>query len=140
MNDMKVLDYLKQLPVGEVVTNKRVLSAIKRKGLIFDYSCYGYLKSCFIYYNEECGDNTERWLSMLYLFPNGNAPRTYIEFEDGSKFLYKKLSLTCGREELNKTYGYNDIIEYKGSFFTIKYFDGCFNAFLVKCDKPMRIH
>ena len=41
---MKLLDYIKQLPIGEVVTNKRLLSVLKRKGLIFDYSRFGYLE------------------------------------------------------------------------------------------------
>ena len=74
---MKLLDYIKQLPIGEVVMNKRFLAVLKRKGLIFDYSCFGYLESCFIYYNEQYGDKTERWSRMLHLFTKGNAPRNY---------------------------------------------------------------
>ena len=34
---MKLLDYINQLQIGEVVTNKRLLAVLKRKGLIFDY-------------------------------------------------------------------------------------------------------
>ena len=55
---MKLLDYIKQLPIGEVVMNKRFLAVLKRKGLIFDYSRFGYLEPCFIYYNEQYGDKT----------------------------------------------------------------------------------
>lgn len=71
---MKVSEYLEKLPIGEIVTNKRLLAALKRKGLI-DYSVYGYL----------CG-NVDR------------------------------------------------VIEYKGSYFTKQYLDGCFYPYLVKCD------
>ena len=58
---MKLLDYIEKLQIGEVVTNKRLLAVLKRKGLIFDYSFFGYLESCFIYYNEQYVDKTERW-------------------------------------------------------------------------------
>ena len=43
---MKVSEYLKKLTIGEIVTNKRLLAALKRKGLIFDYSAHGYLCEC----------------------------------------------------------------------------------------------
>ena len=133
---MKLLDYINQLQIGEVVTNKRLLAVLKRKGLIFDYSFWGYLESCFIYYNEQYGDKTERWHKMLHLFTKGNAPRNYKQCKGGTKYLDDSLSLNCNIEELNKIYGYDGgVIEYKGNYFTMQYLSGCFSPYLVKCDK-----
>ena len=132
---MKLLDYIKQLQIGEVVTNKRFLAVLKRKGLIFDYSCFGYLESCWIYYNEQDGDETEIWNRMLRLFPKGNAPRNYEQCADGTKYLDRNVSLNCNRDELNKTYGWDGVIEYKGNYFTMQYLSGCFSPYLVKCNK-----
>ena len=132
---MKLLDYIKQLQIGEVVTNKRLLAALKRKGLIFDYSFFGYLESCFIYYNEQYGDKTERWHKMLHLFTKGNAPRNYKLCKDGTKVLNSTISLNCDSNELYKTYGSDGIIEYKGNYFTMQYLSGCFSPYLVKCNK-----
>ena len=132
---MKLLDYIKQLQIGEVVTNKRLLAVLKRKGLIFDYSMWGYLESCFIYYNEQYGDKTERWNRMLHLFTKGNAPRNYGLCADGTKYLDRNVSLNCDSDELYKTYGSDGVIEYKGNYFTMQYLSGCFSPYLVKCDE-----
>lgn len=132
---MKLLDYIKQLQIGEVVTNKQLLAVLKRKGLIFDYSFFGYLESCFIYYNEQYGDKTERWDKMLHLFTKGNAPRNYIQCNDGTKVLDRYIQLNCDSDELYKTYGSDGIIEYKGNYFTMQYLSGCFSPYLVKCDE-----
>ena len=132
---MKILDYIKQLPIGEVVMNKRFLAVLKRKGLIFDYSWFCYLEPCHLYYNEECKSGTERWSRMLHLFTKGNAPRNYKQCKDGTKYLDDSLSLNCGNDELYKTYGLDGVIEYKGNYFTMQYLSGCFSPYLVKCDK-----
>ena len=132
---MKLLDYIEKLQIGEVVTNKRLLAALKRKGLIFDYSLWGYLESCFIYYNEQYGYKTERWDKMLHLFTKGNAPRNYIQCKDGTKVLDRYIQLNCDSDELHKTYGLDGVIEYKGNYFTMQYLSGCFSPYLVKCDK-----
>ena len=132
---MKLLDYINQLPIGEVVTNKRLLSVLKRKGLIFDYSCFGYLESCFIYYNEQLGGKTERWNRMLHLFTKGNAPRNYELCKDGTKYLDNRVSLDCNSDEVSDIYGWDGVIEYKGNYFTMQYLSGCFSPYLVKCNK-----
>lgn len=132
---MKLLDYIEHLPMGEVVTNKRLLSVLKRKGLIFDYSRFGYLEDCCIYYNGQYGGKTERWDMMLYLFTKGNAPRNYTQFEDGTKVLDSHVHLNCNGDELRETYGMDGVIEYKGNYFTMQYLDGCFSPYLVKCDE-----
>lgn len=132
---MKLLDYIKQLPIGEVVMNKRFLALLKRKGLIFDYSRFGYLEPCHLYYNEECKSGTKRLSGMLHLFTKGNAPRNYKQCKDGTKYLNDILSLNCDSDELYKTYGLDGVIEYKGNYFTMQYLSGCFSPYLVKCDK-----
>ena len=132
---MKILDYIKQLPIGEVVMNKRFLAVLKRKGLIFDYSWFCYLEPCHLYYNEECKSGTERWSRMLHLFTKGNAPRNYGKCADGTKVLNSTISLNCDSNELYKTYGLDGVIEYKGNYFTMQYLSGCFSPYLVKCDK-----
>ena len=132
---MKLLDYINQLPIGKVVTNKRLLAVLKRKGLIFDYSSFGYLESCWIYYNEQDGDKTERLDRMLHLFKKGNAPRNYALCKDGTKFLDNRVSLNCNIDELSEIYGWDGVIEYKGNYFTMQYIDGCFSPYLVKCDE-----
>lgn len=132
---MKLLDYINQLQIGEVVTNKKFLAVLKRKGLIFDYSFWGYLESCFIYYNEQYGDKTERWHKMLHIFTKGNAPRNYKMCKDGTKVLNSTISLNCDSNELYKTYGLDGVIEYKGNYFTMQHLSGCFSPYLVKCNK-----
>ena len=132
---MKLLDYINQLPIGEVVTNKRLLAVLKRKGLIFDYSLYGYLESCWIYYNGQYGGKTERWNRMLHIFAKGNAPRNYELCKDGTKFLDNRVSLDCNSDEVSEIYGWDGVIEYKGNYFTMQYLDGCFSPYLVKCDE-----
>lgn len=132
---MKLLDYIEKLQIGDVVTNKRLLAVLKRKGLIFDYSFWGYLECCFIYYNEQFGDKTERWNKMLHIFTKGNAPRNYKLCKDGTKVLNSTISLNCDSDELYKTYGLDGVIEYKGNYFTMQYLSGCFSPYLVKCNK-----
>ena len=132
---MKLLDYINQLPIGEVVTNKRLLAVLKRKGLIFDYSWWGYLEDCCIYYNMEYGGKTERWDRRLHIFTKGNAPRNYYMCKDGTKFLNNRVSLDCNSDEVSEIYGWDGVIEYKGNYFTMQYLDGCFSPYLVKCNK-----
>ena len=133
---MKLLDYIEKLPIGGVVTNKRLLAVLKRKGLIFDYSFFGDIEPCYIYCNGKRGLATDNCDRTLYLFPNGNAPRNYIQFQNGNIGLDVFVSLNCNRDELNKIYGYDGgVIEYKGNYFTMQYLIGCFSPYLVKCDK-----
>ena len=105
---MKIIDYLENCKVGEIITNKRLLSILKRKGLIFDYSNWGYLESCTIKWTDyrQCVD----------LFKKGNAPKTDICVENESIY--------------NDYLRNSDIIEYKGYEFRYKYLNGCFNAYL----------
>ena len=65
---MKNKEILAKMPVGEIVP-KRVLAAMKRKGLIYDYSRWGYLESARIPYKDE----DDSWHRYIALFPKGNA-------------------------------------------------------------------
>lgn len=132
---MKLLDYIEKLPIGGVVMNKKFLAVLKRKGLIFDYHFSAYLEPCHLYYNQQCGNKTERLFMMLHLFTKGNAPRTYKKYIDGTVALDRDIQLNCNSDELYEVYGHNGVIEYKGYYFTMHYFDGCFSPYLVKCDK-----
>ena len=58
---MDVQTYLDTRYTGEVITSKRALCAMKRKGLIMGYSDWGYLESSKVWYistwmGETCTD------------------------------------------------------------------------------------
>lgn len=112
-------EILESLPIGEVVP-RQVLAAMKRKGLIYDYS-WNYLESANFWYKEERdGRNVEDFI-VITLFPNGNAPK--------GQDVHGNLS----EDEIYKTYGSRwGKIEYLGYTFEMKYLDGCFNPFLIK--------
>ena len=111
-------EFLDAQPKGAIITNKKVLSALKRKGLIYGYSQWGYLESTYPHY---LNDNGKVETDMLrYLFPNGNANGI-----DDVTFKTK--------DEMNEKLGkYYCEIEYMGHKFATKYLDGCFNAYLQK--------
>ena len=50
---MSVTEYLESLPIGEVIADIRVLSVLKRAGVIYDYSQFGYLESQNVYYKSD---------------------------------------------------------------------------------------
>ena len=109
---MKNKEILAKMPVGGIVP-KRVLAAMKRKGLIYDYSQWGYLESARISYKDE----DDSWHRYVELFPNGNA-RDADSFVGTSGELREKF--IGGR------------LEYMGFQFDTKYLDGCFKPYLIK--------
>lgn len=113
-------EILEKMPIGEVVP-KRILSAMKRKGLIFDYSPWGYLESARIWYKEMYNSREESNYVRRELFPNANAHD--CEFSD----LHPGLS----REEIIDKYT-GGHIEYLGFTFDTQYLSGCFSPYLVK--------
>ena len=121
---MKIKEYFNSLPVGEVV-NKRGLAYLKRMGLIWDYSEYGYLECLHIHDKNYSSD-------LRYLFSKGNA-KSAERFEGA---MYEKWRQTRARVEnidsVYEEFGGGGYIESNGVKFTTKYFDGCFNAYLVK--------
>ncbi len=105
-------EILERMPVGEIVP-KQILAAMKRKGLIYDYSYWGYLESAKIRYR----DPDDSWHVYEELFPDGNA-------KDAESFIGT-------HEELRMKFSGRDI-SYLGYTFTTKYLDGCFCPYLVK--------
>lgn len=119
---MKITDYLTALPLGEVVTNKSVLAVLKRKGLIYDYSDWGYLESRWVY-REPWEDGYMR-RDLEELFPMGNA--TDPIFDD-----------VVSDDDYYDKYKVGGNIEYKGFVFTTQYLDGCFKPYLKKISGPV---
>ena len=106
-------EILAAMPCGEIVSSKRILAALKRKGLIYDYSPWGYLESARISYK----DKDDSWHYYVELFPNGNAKEAE-DFVGTSDELRAKF---MGSE-----------IEYLGCTFSTKYLSGCFAPYLMK--------
>ena len=72
-------EILAKMPIGEIVP-KRILAAMKRKGLIFDYSFWGYLESARISYK----DPDDSWHRYVELFPKArlrNCERNSVSME-----------------------------------------------------------
>ena len=120
-------EIVNNLPIGEVVP-KRVLAAMKRKGLIYDYSPWGYLENCRVWYTEEYKGKEIHDYAMLHVFPDGNSPKEY-DLES---------NLSSYSEVIDKFGSDWGKIEYLGHFFERKYLSGCFSPYLVKCAPPMK--
>jgi hypothetical protein len=114
---MSVKEYLDSLPKGSIIDNKRVLALLKRKGLIYDYSPWGYLETADITVVDENGKYVTT--KHVYLFPNGNAPKGDITIPETE-------ASSFGGEPFTRE------IEFMGHTFNRKYLDGCFNAYLQK--------
>lgn len=116
---MKIKQYLKSLPVGKIVTDKRVLALFKRMGYIFDYN-YGYL--CARHFFNVWGDG-ETTLKMHHIFCNRNA---HLQKEDDWE-------TWVNEGLLNDKNGFlSDTFEYEGMRFGKQYVSGCFSPYLVK--------
>lgn len=105
-------EILAKMPCGEIVP-KRILAAMKRKGLIYDYSPWGYLESAKIRFE----DPDDRWHEYVELFPKGNA-------SEADSFIGTS-------DELREKF-VNGKISYLGFTFDTKYLSGCFQPYLVK--------
>ena len=118
---MKIIEYLERLPIGEIITNKRVLSVLYRLGLIAGYSDWGYLEGKWI--EGEMWEDGYRSRHLEELFPLGNAQDDSLQYQS-SDFIFG----------VNKV-GQN--IEYKGFTLGSKYLDGCFKPYLYKVKGPV---
>ena len=131
-SNMKIKDYLKALPKGEVV-NKKALALFKRLGYIWDYSHWGYLESIDI------KSIPEDYTRMYYCFPKKNAKvlesfDTTFAVCDGKKYRrsYPYVDFNKTSSQISEEFGYPNEFEYEGMSFRIKYYDGCFNPYLIK--------
>lgn len=113
-------EILAEMPVGEIVP-KRILAAMKRKGLIFDYSPWGYLENCRFWYKVEWNGKEIHDYVMTFIFPKHNSPK-----ECDNRLGISREEII---EEFNGSWGE---IEYQGCTFGIKYLSGCFAPYLVK--------
>ena len=123
-----VTEYLESLPIGQVITNKSVLSVLKRAGVIYDYSQFGYLESQNVYYKSD-------W--------NGKETTEHIFSYQGRKISdIEQGSISNPFKNITEMYqaGWNNYLdtEYKGFKLGSKYLDGCFNAYLIKKGGPCK--
>ena len=104
-------DFVKKMKKGEFLSDKRVLAAMKRKGLIHGYSEWGDLERVPVSYNGG---------TIHYeIFPFGNADEA-VGFIGATK------------EEVLEKFGKNRMITYEGVKFTTSSKSGCFYPCLVK--------
>ena len=126
---MKIKEYFENLPKGEVV-DKRGLAYLKRKGLIWNYSRFGYLEAIRL---EGKRDNEGiRAHLSLNLFPKGNA-KDCEQYEGSIIGKDRQGRANCDlnfNQMLEKYYGRT--IKCLGVTFEEKYLDGCFSPYLVK--------
>lgn len=125
---MSVTEYLESLPIGEVITDKRVLSVLKRAGVIYDYSKFGYLESQNVYYKSD-------W--------DGKETTEHIFSYKGRKIADIEQGSICNPfNNITEMYqaGWDKYLdaEYKGFKLGSKYLDGCFNAYLIKTGGPCK--
>ena len=132
---MKIKDYLKALPKGEVV-NKTALAYFKRLGYIWDYSRWGYLESLHIWGKKPTNDiyHDEFWLEIS---PKKNC--AVAEKFEGAMY-GKNRQTGCANtektfDEMLDIFGSQGSFEFEGMTFRTRYFDGCFKPYLVK-DTP----
>lgn len=116
---MKVVEILKSVGYNTPITDKRVLSALKRAGLIADYSTFGYLETQVIFYKDKNGvkDN-------LYTFHEEFCKRIKDGELGSYQNPYPSIEAMMGNVNRHPTY--------KGIKLSYKYVDGCFCPYLVK--------
>lgn len=116
---MTIKEYFDNLPVDEVV-NKRGLAYLKRLGMIYDYSPWGYLESLHIFGKKQEGSP---WRDDLFLKISPKQKCKGAENLD-----YGEMSF----EDMLDYFGCQGKIEFNGNEFSPRYFDGCFKPYLVK--------
>lgn len=116
---MKVIEILKSVGYNTPITDKRVLYALKRAGVIADYSPWGYLETQTLYYKDNDG-------------VKDNIYTAHEEFckcvKDGELGSWQKPypSREAMMGDVNRH------PTYKGIKLSYKYVDGCFCPYLVK--------
>jgi len=111
--DMSITaEFVKNMKSGEYLSDKRVLSAMKRRGLIKGYSDLGDIERVGIEYGNG-------GVAYYEIFPNGNVDK-----------VGKHKCAT--RAEVTEVFGGNRTIVYEGVKFTTASKSGCVNPFLVK--------
>ena len=122
---MNVQTYLDSRYTGEVIGSRRVLAAMKRKGLISDYSEWCYLESHKVYYvsewkGEPCTD--------YYYMEFGKEPKP------GELGSYENPYRSA--DEMWEALPPRSGFYYRGHYFTMSYLDGCFKPYLIITNPP----
>jgi hypothetical protein len=123
---MTTNEKLATIKVGEIITDKGILYNLKRKGLIWDYSKWGYLESIRL------ESSTEKTDFMYFLSSKGKF-KSIDNFENAVRFgsrqnicstdkTYKDISNMLG--------GIWDTIKVGEMEFDYEFVDGCFNPYL----------
>lgn len=117
----------KTIKVGSIVTDKRILYKLKRKGFIWDYSQWGYLEDLRIITN----DNRE---FSLYLSSAGKCK----EAEKFKNAMWEKYRQGQANTEMTffecyELFGANKFT-WEGMVFSTKYIDGCFKPYLIRIE------
>lgn len=119
---MKISEYLSQRRPGDLITNKQFLSVLKRKGLIYGYSQWGYLESCQVRYLDNWKGSECLEYGWYEVFPNGTAKKcTDTTFPN----------LTAAYDCMGR-----GNVSYGGYTFTCHYVSGCFQPFLAVLSVP----
>lgn len=118
--------YLDSRYTGEVIAARCILSAMKRAGLICDYSEWGYLEPQEVWY-----------VSTFYGEPYTDYHLIYYgrSLQEGELGTYEN-PFPSAEALLDSKFGGKGFY-YKGNYFTHKYLDGCFNPYLIKSEDPM---
>lgn len=127
----QIQQYFETLPVGGVV-NKKGLAYLKRMGYIWDYSRFGYLESVTITGRKKNENDYEPSI-MAYTFGRGNAKE--LEQYEGAMYEKWRQGRACTNLTSTEIYDRFDVSGHfilNGIMFKTQYFDGCFNAYLVK--------
>ena len=112
---MKVIEVLKSMDYNTPITNKRVLSVLKRVGVIVDYSYWGYLESQRVYYkdDDQVFPSHEEFGKRIKNGEIGSRENPFPNIEAMIRSVNKHPT-------------------YKGIKLSYKYVDGCFCPYLVK--------
>lgn len=121
---MKVVDILTKLAKGEVVRNKRVLSVLKRAGLIYNYSQWNYLESQKVFYIDEYDNKRDYYWTEFGKEIMVGEKGSYSNPFESREEMYAN-GYDCGAK-----------IRYKGFAFRLQYISGCFQPYLIKIDGP----
>ncbi len=128
---MRIIDYLRSLPKGEVV-GKKGLAYLKRKGFVWDYSRFGYIEGLRIKGAKRDG---EPWRDEVCLELSRDAGCSHAEELEGAMYgRWRQGTASCEKtsDELNTLLSPSSSFEFEGMTFRLKYLDGCLKPYLIK--------
>lgn len=117
----------KTIKVGSIVTDKRFLYKLKRKGFIWNYSQWGYLEDLRI----RTKDDRDFY---LYLSSNGKC-KVAEKFKNAmwEKWRQGQANTEMTYSECYDLFGANEFT-FEGMVFSTKYVGGCFKPYLIRVE------